>query len=271
MNQTTWPSFYVAHQLRLSVMSEAMLVGLLQMIVNIPYEAIGKREGINMLAYSENFGFARVQDTWGYAPVINVLANLVLPSFAAMVARWTLRKRTSFLSSALLIGLCVPLAGPFFAPYSAMKLSGCAHLVDALPALDFDAWRRGRFDPMPWMEWYQTCMQHSKMDEASAWSVFVVVYMCVVASELAQPSRRLAPLTALHTRHASIGWLLPLVPIVQIAEYVVIVWRHDQTPGAFTPTLILSLNLALAHCAIVRVVNRHLRTTAQESTPKKAR
>ncbi len=45
---TIWPSFFVAHQLRLSALSESMLAGLLEQLVNLPYEMLGDRPGIQV-------------------------------------------------------------------------------------------------------------------------------------------------------------------------------------------------------------------------------
>lgn len=54
---TLWPSYYLATSLKLDMIAEACLVGLLQMGVNIPYETAAPREGIlpNFSGYKQLF------------------------------------------------------------------------------------------------------------------------------------------------------------------------------------------------------------------------
>ena len=73
---TMWPSYFLASQLGLGIFAEACFMGLLQMGVNIPYETMGTRQGVQLLYLNPEFQFADLKVRWLSGGVMNILANV---------------------------------------------------------------------------------------------------------------------------------------------------------------------------------------------------
>mmetsp|Transcript_167 Transcript_167/g.273 ORF Transcript_167/g.273 Transcript_167/m.273 type:complete len:314 (-) Transcript_167:525-1466(-) len=180
---TTWPSYYFASRLGLSVTAEAMMVGLLQQLVNVPYESLGQRPGILLLAYNPQFEMANVRNTFLMAPVINILANLILPTMAAVVIRICKTRNLSKLKTFVVVSMCAPLCGIGFAPMNVMKFIGCFHDF-GLPSLNLkDVALEGQLLKenlfLPLFGWYTMCMRQSPVTENHIWALLLTVFSLV--------------------------------------------------------------------------------------------
>jgi hypothetical protein len=95
-----YPAFYssamlLAQTFRLKPVPEALLSALIVQITNIPYECIAPREGVQLIVSNPEFLFANLRATMLQGTSMQIYANLVLPTFAHLVARWCQRRRLS--------------------------------------------------------------------------------------------------------------------------------------------------------------------------------
>jgi len=257
--QNWYPAYFFAHQLGLSPTAEAMAVALLAQLVNIPYECTGPRQGIHLVSYHPNFQYANTNVTWMEAPVINVLGNLIMPTFVALIVRHLLATKRGFLPTVALIGFCFPLAVVFFAPVSMMKFCGCTHLDMPSDLFSFSKW---------W-DWYIKCVTSSNVTETAIWSTFLTVYTCRVLLELLDVKRHHYPYL-FGDREANPG-ILSIVPSAQSVEYLLLFIIFHESDLDYYPSLIMYLNILFINLAVGTFITRRMASSIGTSKHKKKR
>lgn len=229
---TMWSSWFLASSLRLSPVSEAMLAALLLQCVNIPYETSTQRPGISIVAYNVDFEMANVRDTWLQAPVINILANFIMPTFVAVVVRLCKRKQLSAMMTLILVSCCSPLCAVGFAPMNMMKFVGCTSLP--LPELQPSLFQR-------LYKWYTTCMIQSTVTETAAWATHLIAYGLVVFREMLHMDSTPSMVTATTMDLVVLGFVM----LAQIIEWMCMLCVKDSSSaGSTVVTLIAYANIA---------------------------
>jgi hypothetical protein len=127
---------------------------------------------VQLIVSNPDFSFANLRATMLQGTSMQIYANLVLPTFAHLVARWCQRRRLSAVATTLCIGLCYPVCCIGFLPMNVMKIPPCALLgYEALAS----AFAQGL------LPFYTFLMWNSPVSETVVWATLICAYIGVVA------------------------------------------------------------------------------------------